>query len=89
MIFSNWTKAGFFDLDFRSAVAKSDKATDETATTPSFVNLAGESSGLSPRGSWPILGRDKQGGYWIQGNMRNDLWAGIEQELAELAAVPA
>jgi hypothetical protein len=27
------------------------------------------------------------GGYWIQGNMGNDLWKGVEQELTEMSGV--
>jgi hypothetical protein len=88
VIFSNWTKAGFFDLDFGAAVAGPKQTegciTANATAKPTFVNLAGESSGLSPRGSWPILGREQLGGYWIQGNMRNDLWKGVEQELGEI-----
>ena len=91
VIFSNWTKAGFFALDFGAAVAVSgggdkpepggDAGSAEATAKPSFVNLTGESSGLSPRGSWPILGREPGGGYWLQGNLRSDLWAKVEEEL--------
>ena len=89
VIFSNWTKADFFALDFGAAVAGPRQTegytTANTTAKPTFVNLAGESSGLSPRGSWPILGREQQGGYWMQGNMRNDLWKSVEQELEEIS----
>jgi hypothetical protein len=53
---------------------------------PSFVNLSGVSNGLSPRGSWPILGQDPDGGYWIQGNLRSDLWPEVEKKLGEMTA---
>lgn len=82
VVFSNWCQAGFFELDFGAAVSSplSSKETERTIVKPSFVNLTGESSGLSPRGSWPILGRDG-GGYWVQGNLRGDLWGSVEEEL--------
>lgn len=91
VIFSNWTKAGFFNLDFRAAVVRhGEKPTQEEGSVaagvvarPSFVNLTGESNGLSPRGSWPILGREPGGGYWLQGNLRSDLWEDVEKELLE------
>lgn len=85
VIFSNWTKAGFFKLDFGSAVVK-EKHQGRRAMhlMPTFVNLTGHSNGLSPRGSWPILGMDEAGGYWVQGNLRSDLWPGVEMELAAL-----
>ncbi|KAF2427119.1 hypothetical protein EJ08DRAFT_616205 [Tothia fuscella] len=84
VIFSNWTKAGFFNHDFGAAVKG--RAEKKTTLKPSFVNLAGESSSLSPRGSWPILGKDASGGYWIQGNLRSVLWESIESDIADLAA---
>lgn len=83
VIFSNWTKAGFFELDFGSAMAGGEKI-DGRCTKPTFVNLTGESSGLSPRGSWPILGREAGGGYWVQGNLRSDLWEAVEKELESM-----
>ena len=89
MIFSNWTKAGFFKLDFGAAVVGGEKQTGKDSkiqAKPSFVNLAGESNGLSPRGAWPILGMDEGGGYWVQGNLRSDLWEGVEKELGEMTA---
>jgi hypothetical protein len=83
VIFSNWTKAGFFKLDFGAALVGEGHATQ---VKPSFVNLAGVSNGLSPRGSWPILGQDENGGYWIQGNLRTDLWPEVEKKLEEMTA---
>jgi len=89
VIFSNWTKAGFFELDFGAAAVggngeKQYRDGDTKVTAkPTFVNLTGESSGLSPRGSWPILGREPGGGYWIQGNLRSDLWEEVQKELLE------
>jgi hypothetical protein len=85
VIFSNWTKAKFFDLDFGAAVRKRDEKSRGDAKTvvsrPSFVNSTGEARGMSPRGSWPILGRDQSGGYWVLGNLRSDLWNGVERDL--------
>ena len=81
VVFSNWTKAKFFELDFGAAVAGGAGA---GGVRPSFVNLSGESSGLSPRGSWPILGKDSSGGYWVQGNLRTDFWERVETEIAGL-----
>lgn len=86
VIFSNWTKAGFFGLDFGAAVMGREKQKDQVVhLRPSFVNLTGHSNGLSPRGSWPILGMDHTGGYWVQGNLRSDLWLEVEKELMDLA----
>lgn len=84
VIFSNWTKAKFFELDFGAAVV----GDSVTVSKPSFVNLTGESDGLSPRGAWPILGKDQSGGYWMLGNLRSDLWEGVEKELKALAGEP-
>jgi hypothetical protein len=81
VIFSNWTNAGFFKLGFEAALVGEGQATQ---VKPSFVNLAGVSNGLSPRGSWPILGQDEDGGYWIQGNLRSDLWPEVEKKIEEM-----
>jgi hypothetical protein len=91
VIFSNWTKAGFFKLDFGAAVvggeekqAAGQDSIMHVQAKPSFVNLSGRSNGLSPRGSWPILGMEDGGGYWVQGNLRSDLWKGVEKELVDM-----
>jgi hypothetical protein len=88
VIFSNWTKAGFFRLDFGAAVVGGEDQAGQDSNVqakPSFVNLTGESNGLSPRGSWPILGMEEGGGYWVQGNLRSDLWKEVEKELVGMA----
>jgi len=87
VVFSNWTKAKFFELDFGRAVLGGEKLGEgdtKVVSKPSFVNSTGIASGISPRGTWPILGKDQSGGYWVLGNLRSDLWAGVERELEEI-----
>lgn len=81
LFFSNWSKADFFNLDFGAAV-KEGWGILKTDAKPTFVNAAGNFNGVSPRGSWPILGMDGTGGYWIYGNLTNGIWDRIEKELA-------
>jgi hypothetical protein len=54
VIFSNWRKANFFDLDFGSAVVRRKRPTEDGAkarSKPPFVNSTGEARGMSPRGT--------------------------------------
>jgi hypothetical protein len=83
VIFTNWTKAKFFELDFGAAVAGG-KGSPTVVSKPTFVNSTGEARGMSPRGTWPILGRDQSGGYWVLGNLRSDLWEGVERDLGAM-----
>jgi len=92
VVFSNWTKAKFFDLDFGAAVVRRGKTIQEGdvrfVSKPSFFNLMTQAKGMSPRGAWPILGEDERVGYWVMGNMRKDIWKGVERDLEVMKTAP-
>jgi hypothetical protein len=84
VVYSNWTAAKFFDLDWSSAVVKEGLPSETRSNPPgrpSFVNCDGHITGITTRGTFPILGRDAGGNYWIRGNLRSGIWPKIEKFL--------
>ncbi|KAK3389213.1 hypothetical protein B0H63DRAFT_95732 [Podospora didyma] len=74
--FSNWTKAGLFDLDF----APARKVPRDEPCKPSYVQ---ENHGpIKPADGFFVLGKDHKGNYWTSACKVNGGWAKFEAQLA-------
>ncbi|KAL2851086.1 hypothetical protein BJY01DRAFT_233048 [Aspergillus pseudoustus] len=77
--FSNWAKAGLFDLDFAPARVDGDAA---GPCRPSYVQ---ENHGpVKPADGFFILGKDGKGNYWASACKVKGQWAKFEAELRKL-----
>lgn len=75
--FSNWSKAGLFDLDFAPARA-SPKAGDEPCR-PSYVQ---ENHGpVKPADGFFVFGKDYKGNYWTSAYKVKGQWAKFQEQL--------
>ncbi|KAJ5937599.1 hypothetical protein N7454_003941 [Penicillium verhagenii] len=75
--FSNWTKAGLFDLDFSPAI----KATkgEHAPCRPSYVQ---ENHGpIKPGDGFFVLGKDQEGNYWASAYKLKGQWAKFEEQM--------
>lgn len=89
MIFSwsNWSRAGFFDLDFSAAVTKTGLQTRERNNKvgrPSLVFTNGHTDGLSIRNGGPLMGKDANGDWWLVWVMRAEAWPEVEKAFESL-----
>lgn len=85
LIFTNWSKAKFFETDFSAAVIKQGNpgaARFNKLGRPSLVLVLGHTNGFSTRNTFPILGKDAAGNYWAIGILRKGLWVNIEKKLS-------
>lgn len=78
LIFSNWSKAGFYGHDFSPARVD---AADETPLYPSYIQAV-QLPLEFPEGTL-IIGQDQAGNYWMYGFRAKGLWAKVEQALKE------
>ncbi|KAL4799578.1 hypothetical protein BDV19DRAFT_261542 [Aspergillus venezuelensis] len=79
--FSNWAKAGLFDLDFGRARVKSDKGqdVDSQPCRPCYVQ---ENHGpVKPADGFFILGKDGDGNYWASACKVKGQWGKFEEIL--------
>ncbi|KAL4863940.1 hypothetical protein BDV12DRAFT_20525 [Aspergillus spectabilis] len=77
--FSNWSKAGLFELDFGPA------RVDQEATGPCRPSYVQENHGpIKPADGWFIFGKDEKGNYWTSACKVNGQWAKFEEELRKL-----
>lgn len=76
--FSNWTKANLFEVDFSAAIPGS---SETTSAKPRYVQ--NNQFGLTLPNGFPIIGKDRQGNYWLSGYMNKSHWANIENILAK------
>ena len=89
VIFSNWSAAKFFEIDFSSAVVKSGLPLEKRSNAlgrPSYVHADGKIRGFFGRNAFPIMGKDAAGNYWLSGPARAEAWPKIERSLAALEA---
>ncbi|CAI7640261.1 unnamed protein product [Penicillium pancosmium] len=76
--FSNWTRAGLFDLDFSPAV-KDAGDFDLPPCTPSYVQ---ENHGpVKPADGFFVFGKDRKGNYWTSACKVKGHWDRIEEQL--------
>ncbi|KAG4222288.1 hypothetical protein PC116_g29237 [Phytophthora cactorum] len=84
MMISNWSKAKFFDTDFSAAVvrpgADPEKRANKTGR-PSYIQPNGLMNGMPTRNSFPIVGKDAAGNYWLSGTLRKGLWTQVQEEM--------
>lgn len=86
VVISNWTKAGFFDLDFSSAVLKEGISLQERKHglgKPGYVHSYAYATGLPTRNTLGIYGKDAAGNYWMGGFLRTETWGVIEERFKE------
>ncbi|BDD59162.1 hypothetical protein MPDQ_001954 [Monascus purpureus] len=75
--FSNWAKAGLFDLDF-SPARKGPKG-DSVQCRPSYIQ---ENHGpVKPADGFFILGKDEKGNYWTSACKVKGQWKKFEEQL--------
>ncbi|KAL3495061.1 hypothetical protein BJX62DRAFT_222830 [Aspergillus germanicus] len=74
--FSNWSKAGLFDLDFAPA------RVNHGASGPCRPSYVQENHGpIKPADGFFILGKDENGNYWTSACKVRGQWAKFEAEL--------
>ncbi|KAJ5708250.1 Transferase [Penicillium malachiteum] len=75
--FSNWDKAGLFNLDF--SPARKNPADGQGSCKPSYVQ---ENHGpVKPADGFFILGKDAKGNYWTSACSVKGQWAKFEEQL--------
>lgn len=75
--FSNWSKAGFFDLDFASA--RKDSQGVSVPCRPSYVQ---ENHGpVKPGDGFFVFGKDAKGNYWTSAYKVKGQWEKFEEQL--------
>jgi hypothetical protein len=75
--FSNWSKAGLFNLDF--APARQDLQGDNVPCRPSYVQ---ENHGpIKPADGFFIFGKDEKGNYWSSACKVTGQWEKFEEQL--------
>ncbi|KAK1573001.1 uncharacterized protein LY79DRAFT_677214 [Colletotrichum navitas] len=82
--YTNWTKAKLFDTDFSAAIVRQGVHDAQRCTKsgrPSYIQYDVRMSRYSPRGSFPIYGKDAAGNYWLGGWVRKGLWDVISKNL--------
>lgn len=89
IMISNWTKGKFFETDFSAAVvARPGDGTEEKRDSkeigrPSYIQPNGLTNGVPIRNSFPIVGKDAKGNYWLSGTLRVGLWDRVQELLDE------
>ena len=87
VVFSNWSAAKFFEVDLSVAVVREGLPREKRSNAlgrPSFLNSDANITGFSSRNTFPIMGKDAGGNYWIRGSLRSGIWPVIERSLEAL-----
>lgn len=87
MGWSNWHRGRFYDMDFSGAVLRPGIPLENRANKlgqPSTILANGHANGFSTRNIGPLIGRDANGDWWMQSNLRAGAWAHIEKQLERL-----
>ncbi|KAK9418093.1 hypothetical protein SUNI508_08522 [Seiridium unicorne] len=75
--FSNWSKAGLFDLDFSPA-----RKGTEGITAPCKPSYVQENHGpVKPADGFFVLGKDQKGNYWTSAYKVKGQWAKFQEQL--------
>jgi hypothetical protein len=83
IVFSNWTKARFFELDFSATVVKQGIPLEERKYglgKPRYLHAHAYTNNLPVRNAFQISGKDAEGNYWFSGTMRTETWKQVEEE---------
>ncbi|KAI0882242.1 uncharacterized protein GGS22DRAFT_170532 [Annulohypoxylon maeteangense] len=81
---SNWSKAKFFETDFSAAVVRTGIDPARRANKvgrPSYIQPNGLADGIPTRNSFPIVGKDAAGNYWLSGTLKRGLWRRVQEEM--------
>ncbi|KAL6801472.1 hypothetical protein GGI42DRAFT_354492 [Trichoderma sp. SZMC 28013] len=78
IVFSNWSKAGLFDLDFAPA-RKTPKG--DVPCRPSYVQV--NHGPIKPADGWFIFGKDDKGNYWSSACRVKGQWAKFQAQIDE------
>ncbi|KAI1657779.1 hypothetical protein F4813DRAFT_73654 [Daldinia decipiens] len=84
VMISNWSKAKFFDTDFSAAVVRPGADPEKRANKigrPSYIQPNGLINGMPTRNSFPIVGKDAAGNYWLSGTLQRGLWKQVQEEM--------
>lgn len=84
---SNWHRARFYDMDFSGAVLQPGIPLENRANKlgrPSTILANGHANGFSTRNVGPLIGRDANGDWWMQSNLRAGAWAHVEKQFERL-----
>ncbi|KAI1136067.1 hypothetical protein F5Y05DRAFT_392812 [Hypoxylon sp. FL0543] len=84
VMISNWSKAKFFETDFSAAVVRPGLDPAKRANKvgrPSYIQPNGLVNGMPRRNTFPIVGKDATGNYWLSGTLRKGLWKGVQEEM--------
>ncbi|KAF3057231.1 lysR family regulatory protein [Daldinia childiae] len=84
IMISNWSKAKFFDTDFSAAVVRPGADPEKRANKigrPSYIQPNGLVNGMPTRNSFPIVGKDAAGNYWLSGTLQKGLWRQVQEEM--------
>lgn len=87
IVFTNWAKGKFYEVDFSSAVVNTGKPLDKRTNPvgrPSHVQVIGRHTAMPDRYTVTILGKDAGGNYWLTGRLRPSTWQKIEKEFASM-----
>jgi hypothetical protein len=87
VIFSNWSAAKFFEIDFSAAMVKTGLRLENRSNAlgrPSYINADGKIRGFFGRNAFPIMGKDAAGNYWLSGPARAEVWPEIEKSFSLL-----
>lgn len=76
--FSNWSKANLYELDFGAAVTKGFSA---DLAKPRYIQNT--QLGFTPPNAFPIIGKDREGNFWLSGYLKRGQWAEIESQFTE------
>lgn len=81
IMISNWSKAKLFDIDFSGALPDFAKTAQEPRSArPVFV--LNDFTGGDFVEVVVVMGKDGQGGYWLNCSTNKDRWPGIEAAMA-------
>ncbi len=88
LVFSNWSRAEFFGIDFSSVVVKQGKKMEESCNKvgrPRYIHSnAHFTNHFSGRHAFAVVGKDAGGNYWFMGTSRTETWQKIEKALASM-----
>lgn len=90
VVWTNWTKAGLFKVDFSSAVVKQGIDLSERANPlgmPSYVSPYATAKGMPLRNSCPIIGKDHAGNWWIMCVLRDGAWGKMKTQLDSMCSM--
>ncbi|KAI1077424.1 hypothetical protein F5B20DRAFT_572328 [Whalleya microplaca] len=84
LMFSNWSKAKFFDTNFSAAVVRPGIDPSKRVNKlgrPSYIQPNGIVSKMTTRNSFIIVGKDAEGNYWVSGTLQRGVWAKVQEAM--------